>query len=197
MRSAIRTLLVTGLVAIALCTVGCRAQQDQQPAPDAPAGQPAFRAGINFVRVDVIVSDKSGANIADLKQSDFEITEDGKPQTVETFKFIKLDGGAAPGPDGPPRAIRTDADEESEAARDDVRLFAIFLDDYHVRRLANMSVRDPLTKFIESQLGPSDMIGLMYPLESVLNVRMTRNHAAIVQGIQRFVGRKYDYTPMN
>ncbi len=147
--------------------------------------------------MDVIVSDKNGANIADLKQSDFEITEDGKPQTVESFKFIKLDGGAAPGPDGPPRAIRTDADEESEAARDDVRLFAIFLDDYHVRRLASMSVRDPLTKFIETQLGPSDMVGLMYPLQSVLNIRMSRNHAAIVQGIQRFVGRKYDYTPMN
>ena len=94
-----------------------------------------FRAGINFVRVDVIVSDKSGANVADLKQSDFEVTEDGKPQTIESFKFIKLDGGAMPGPDGPPAPIRTDEDEEAEAARDDVRLFAIFLDDYHVRRV--------------------------------------------------------------
>ena len=161
------------------------------------AGQPAFRGGINFVRVDVIISDKNGNNIADLKESDFEVTEDGKPQTVESFKFIKLDGGTMPGPDGPPRQIRTDEDEEAEAARDDVRLFAVFLDDYHVRRLASMGVRDPLTKFIETQLGPSDMIGLMYPLQSVLNVRMTRNHAAIVQGIQKFMGRKYDYTPMN
>src|SRR5204862_2964915 len=82
-------------------------------------------------------------------------------------------------------------------ARDDVRPFAIFLDGDHVRRLASMGVRDTLTKFIETQIGPSDMIGLMYPLQSVLNLRMTRNHAAIVQGLQRFVGRKYDYTPMN
>jgi VWFA-related protein len=203
MRSTIRTLVCAGAVAVTLFTAGGRAQQQQPQQPPPPPSddkappQPVFRAGINFVRVDVIVSDKNGANIADLKQSDFEITEDGKPQTVETFKFIKLDGGAAPGPDGPPRAIRTDADEESEAARDDVRLFAIFLDDYHVRRLASMSVRDPITKFIETQLGPSDMVGLMYPLQSVLNIRMSRNHAAIVQGIQRFVGRKYDYTPMN
>jgi VWFA-related protein len=147
--------------------------------------------------VDVIVSDKNGANIADLKQSDFEITEDNKPQSIEAFKFIKLDGGRIPGPDGPPRAIRTDEDEEAEAAKDDVRLFAIFLDDYHVRRLASMGVRDPLTKFVETQLGPSDMIGLMYPLQSVLNLRMTRNHGAIIQGLQKFTGRKYDYTPMN
>src|SRR5438552_3270804 len=32
--------------------------QDPQPAP---GKQPTFRAGINFVRVDVIVSDKKGA----------------------------------------------------------------------------------------------------------------------------------------
>jgi VWFA-related protein len=195
MRSTIRTLALAGALAVALCTAGGRAQQQQTG--DDKAGQPAFRGGINFVRVDVIISDKNGNNIADLKESDFEVTEDGKPQTVESFKFIKLDGGTMPGPDGPPRQIRTDEDEEAEAARDDVRLFAVFLDDYHVRRLASMGVRDPLTKFIETQLGPSDMIGLMYPLQSVLNVRMTRNHAAIVQGIQKFMGRKYDYTPMN
>jgi VWFA-related protein len=195
MRSTIRTFAIAGALAVALCSAGGRAQQPQTG--DDKPGQPAFRAGINFVSVDVIISDKNGNNISDLKESDFEITEDGKPQTVESFKFIKLDGGTMPGPDGPPRQIRTDEDEEAEAARDDVRLFAVFLDDYHVRRLASMSVREPLTKFIETQLGPSDMIGLMYPLQSVLNVRMTRNHAAIVQGIQKFTGRKYDYTPMN
>ena len=195
MRSTIRTAAVAGIVAVTLSSAAGRAQQ-QQPAAEAPP-QPAFRAGINFVSVDVIVSDKNGANIADLKDSDFEITEDGKLQTVETFKFLKLDGGAIPGPDGPPRAIRTDEDEEFEAAKDDVRLFAIFLDDYHVRKIQSMAVRDPLSRFVERQLGPSDMIGLMYPLQSVLNVRMTRNHKAIIQGLQRFSGRKYDYTPMN
>jgi VWFA-related protein len=213
MRSRLRTLALTAGAVAALCTAGGRAQQSQpqtpsaapaqqpaqqQPAPDNGGGaQPVFRGGINFVSVDVIVSDKNGANIGDLKQSDFEITEDGKPQNVQTFKFIKLDGGAIPGPDGPPRQIRTDEDEEAEAAKDDVRLFAIFLDDYHVRKLSSMSVRDPLTKFVQTQLGPSDMIGLMYPLQSVLNIRMTRNHDAVVTALQRFTGRKYDYTPMN
>jgi len=173
--------------------------QDQQQTQPPPAGNqpPVFRSGINFVRVDVIVSDKSGANIADLKQTDFEVTEDGKPQSIESFKLIKLDGGASPSPDGPPRAIRTDFDEEQEAARDDVRLFGIFLDDYHVRRLASMSVRNPLTQFIGTQLGPSDMVGLMYPLQPISSVRMTRNHDAIIKAIGQFEGRKFDYTPKN
>jgi len=189
MRRAIRTTAWALALAVTVCTAGSHAQQ--QPS------QPVFRTGINFVRVDVIVSDKNGANVADLKQSDFEVTEDGKPQSIENFKFIKLDGGAVPSPDGPPRAIRTDSDEEQEAARDDVRLFAIFLDDYHVRKENSLRVRAPLEQFVQTQLGPSDMIGLMYPLESVLNVRMTRNQDQVVRGLDKFLGRKYDYRPEN
>src|SRR6185369_9763305 len=187
MRRATRTFAWLVVLAVLVCTAAGRAQQQQQPPQQQqqpqPPDQPVFRAGINFVRVDVIVSDKNGNNVADLKQSDFDVTEDGKPQSVETFKFIKLDGGTLPNPDGPPRAIRTDADEESEAARDDVRLFAIFLDDYHVRKENSIRVRTPLEQFVQTQLGPSDMMGLMYPLESVFNVRMTRNHEAVVKGL--------------
>ena len=73
----------------------------------------------------------------------------------------------------------------------------VFLDDYHVRQGSSMSVRTPLTKFIETQLGPSDMIGLMYPLQPLSSIRMTRNHEAVIGGIQQFEGRKYDYRPKN
>ncbi len=168
---------------------------DQQPPGD--AGQPTFRAGINFVRVDAIITDKNGKAIDDLQASDFEITEDGKPQQIESFKFVKLDGGVGGAVKEPPRPIRTDSDEEAEAAREDVRLFAIFLDDYHVRRGASMAARGQLAKFVETQLGPSDMIGVMYPLESTASVRMTRDHSAVVRGLQQFLGRKFEYEPKN
>ena len=169
----------------------------QQPPPADPAQPPVFRTGINFVRVDVIISDKAGNPIADLSQADFDVTEDGKPQKIETFKLVKLDGGRGDAIKDPPREIRTDYDEEMEAARDDVRLFAIFLDDYHVRKGASLASRNQLSRFIETQLGPSDMVGVMYPLESTASVRMTRNHSAVMRGLAQFEGRKYDYTPRN
>jgi len=169
-----------------------------QPPPDQPQQPPTFRTGINFVRVDVIVSDnKTGAQIADLKETDFDVTEDGKPQKIEAFRFIKLDGGVSEAIKEPPREIKTDADEEMEAAREDVRLFAIFLDDYPVRRGTSLAVRNQLTQFVENNIGPSDMIGLMYPLEPTSAVRMTRNHSAVVRGLAQFTGRKYEYEPKN
>lgn len=178
------------------------APQGQPPAttpapPTGPNGQPVFRTGINFVRVDVIVSDKNGNPVGDLKPEDFEVVEQGKAQSIETFKLVSLDGGLMSATKEPPREIRTDDDEASEAARDDVRLFAFFLDDYHVRLENSMQAREQLARFVQTQLGPTDMIGVMYPLEATASVRMTRNHDAVMRGLQQFKGRKYDYAPRN
>src|SRR3989442_12381596 len=80
----------------------------QQPPPPPTPQPPIFRTGINFVRVDVIVSDKQGNAVADLEPGDFDVTEDNKPQKIDTFKLIKLDGGGMAAADGPPKPIRSD-----------------------------------------------------------------------------------------
>jgi VWFA-related protein len=205
------------LCLVALATVG-RAQQGQpapaqpaqpqQPAAQTPAGQPAppvipgqdaqpvFRGGINFVRVDVIATDGKQQPVLDLKQDEFEVLEDNQPQTVEQFRLIKVDGNPKVG-DPPPRVIRNRDDEETEAARDDVRVFAILLDDYHVRRANSVSVREPLTKFIQTQLRPNDMVAVMYPLTPITDLSFTRDHEKIIGAINAFEGRKYDYRPRN
>ena len=88
--------------------------QQQPPPPPQPAQQqtpppanqpPIFRTGINFVRVDVIVSDRQGNSVSDLQPGDFDITEDNKAQKIDTFKLIKLDGGVMAAADGPPLSL--------------------------------------------------------------------------------------------
>ena len=166
-------------------------QQQPERSQQAP-----IRSGINFVRVDVIVSDGKGNPVLDLQATDFTVTEDNKPQKVEQFSVVKIDN-VAQAEDRPPSAIRSDFDEEREAARPDVRLFVILLDDYHVRRGNSMSVRKPLIDFIQNQLGPADMLALMYPLTPVADIRFSRNRDAAIGAIERFDGRKFDYTPRN
>src|SRR6266566_131031 len=109
-----RTFLAAGAaLMLALGTRGTAREGGQQP-PAKPASQPPiFRGGINYVRVDVIISDKSGNPVADLQASDFDVSEDGKPQKIDTFKLIKLDGGTAESIKQPPKEIRNDYDEES------------------------------------------------------------------------------------
>ncbi len=173
---------------------GQQQQPQQQPPP-----QPTFKTGINYVRVDAIVSDKQGNPVKDLKAEDFAVTEDGKPQKIDSFKFINIGNMTQQqlAQAEPPREIRNEVDEEAEAAREDVRIFAIFLDDYHVRLGNSMAVRGPLEKFLQTQLGPNDLIAVMYPLQSVLDVQLTRDHDAVARAVEQFQGRKYDYRPRN
>ncbi len=100
--------------------------------------------------------------------------------------------------DGPvEREIRSVSEEQREAQRPDVRLFLILLDDYHVRRGNDMSVRKPLIDFIENQLAPADMVAIMYPLTPITGLTFTRNRRSLVSAIENFQGRRFDYTPRN
>ena len=54
------------------------------------AQQPVFRAGTDYVRVDVVVTDKNDRPITDLKKEDFEIVEHDRAQTIEDFEFVSV-----------------------------------------------------------------------------------------------------------
>jgi VWFA-related protein len=197
-------LLASGVMVLGLCAV-TPAQQPPPPAqpppaqtPQPPAGQrpPVIRSGINFVSVDVIVTDKkTGDVVLDMKQDDFDVREDRKPQKVETFDVVKIDPLAFEG--RTPKAILSTYDEESEARQPDVRLFVLLLDDYHVRRGNDLAVRKPLIDFVQNQLAPQDMVAVMYPLTPVSALTFTRSRESLIAAINHFEGRKGLYEPRN
>ena len=52
--------------------------------------QPAFRAGVSGVAVDVSVRDRSRRPIMNLQASDFEVLDNGVPQSVDSVSYGKL-----------------------------------------------------------------------------------------------------------
>jgi Ca-activated chloride channel family protein len=50
-----------------------------------PAAQQVFRAGVDLTTFGVTVTDRKGALVTDLGKDEFEILEDGKPQTIQHF----------------------------------------------------------------------------------------------------------------
>jgi VWFA-related protein len=188
-------------LAVAVCAYpAARGQSAQQPPPpDAPPPQqrPVFRVGIDSISVDVVVTDKQGRPVTDLTPEDFDIREDGKPQQVDTFKLIRAGEGAI----GPTRAsgranILSIQQQQAETARDENRLFAIFLDDYHTRRINSLRVRKQLAEFVRT-LQPHDLVALVYPLLPMAAITFSRDHDGTALALLNFEGRKYDYTPRN
>ncbi|MBY0493092.1 MAG: VWA domain-containing protein [Cyanobacteria bacterium] len=177
-------------VLITLLIAGAVVSASQQP------GQPIFRAGTDLVRVDVTVTQRGDEAVADLKMEDFEITEDDVPQTVETLKFIKVDGTRTSNLDEP-LEIRSKDHALLEAAREDVRLFAIFLDDYHISKRPDITLplRDALTRFI-NQLGPNDLVALMDPLTTLYDLKYTRSKPDLLARVRNFEGRYGETFPV-
>jgi VWFA-related protein len=177
------------LVLVLLLSAGVLAQE---PKP----AQPIFKAGTDLVRVDVTVTHNGDEAVTDLKMEDFEITEDDAPQTVETLKFVQVDGTRTANLDEP-LEIRSKEHAILEAAREDVRLFGIFLDDYHISKRPEITLplREVLTKFI-NQLGPNDLVALMDPLTTLYDLKYTRSKPDLLNRIRTFEGRYGETFPV-
>ena len=88
-----RSVRVAAVVfAVALCLVPHPAAQEP-PGTQGEGQPPTFRGGIDSISVDVIVTDEQGQPVTDLTAEDFEIREEGKAQSVQTFRFVQLDDG--------------------------------------------------------------------------------------------------------
>ena len=171
----------------------CRASRagPQPPSPPPPpsaggaaagpsrAEQPIFRAGINFVRVDVIVTDRQGNPVTDLKQTISRSTR------TASRRQPRRSGSSRSTPrrrrSTRSARIRTRNDEETAAADENARIFVFFLDDYHVRReqqhggaqAARRLHRQPARRRAISS-------AVMYPLTPLDAVVLTRNHQGVI-----------------
>lgn len=176
----------------------------QQPPVPPPGGQqpavqqqpPVFRAGVKLVRVDLTVTGRDDQPLAGLQAGDFEVTEDGVPQKVEQVQFVRLDGQQAAGDDSSLQ-IRSQSHAEAEAAREDVRVFAIFLDDYHIDKAPDVTLplRRGLTDFIR-KLWPTDLVAVMEPLTTLSSLRFTRDQQELFKAVQMFEGRQGELFPV-
>jgi len=188
--------LVTTVCSLAAGAVLVTAQATTAPPAGAGQGQqaPTFRSRIDSISVDVSVTDKDGRPVTDLKADDFEIREANKAQTIDTFRLIQADptdvGAIAD------RQILSLADHERETADPENRLIVIFLDDYHVRKGNAMVVREQLARWV-GQLGPRDLVAVLYPLTTTSALTFSRNHEGTATAMMHFEGRKYDYNPKN
>jgi len=179
-------------VAILVCVAGLSPLATQTPQPQSP---PAFHAEANLVRVDVAAVDRLGEPMTTLTTEDFAVEEDGAAQTIQSFKLVLVDGQPPPG-DDLSLAIRSVEHAAAEAARDEVRVFVIFWDEYHISPGAEADRgRKALTTLVSTAFGPVDLVAVMDPLLPLDALRFTRDRQELTAKIARLEGRSGVYTP--
>jgi VWFA-related protein len=149
----------------------------QNPPADQSA-QPTFRTEANYVRVDVFPT-ANGTPVADLRQDEFQVLEDGVPQKIEQFEHVVIRGSL---PQETRREPSTVAESRTMVQESRARVFVLFLDTLHVEQAASRTIRQPLVEMIDRLIGPDDLIGVMTPHMSPSDVTFARK-TTILEGM--------------
>jgi len=84
---------LAGVFVFVALTAVVAAQSQQTPAPAQPAAAsqtPTFKAQVEYVEVDALVTDAQGNFVRNLAKEDFQVFEDGKRQTISTFSLVDI-----------------------------------------------------------------------------------------------------------
>jgi VWFA-related protein len=161
-----------------LLSASLLAAQDPAPA-QAP---PVIKMTTRQVQVSVVVRDKKGQPVADLKLEDFELLDKGQPQQIRYFRAEKNEEAPASA-DLPPgvvsnRVVSTGGGHQSSLPN---ALTIILLDGLNTRYSDRSLAREGLVKFL-SALKPGDHVAV-YTLTNQL--RVLHNFASDISELQQ------------
>jgi len=179
-----RVLLTFSLAVVFALTLSARQSAPQAPAETPP---PTFRAEVNYVEVDAVVTDGQGNAVTDLTLDDFEVREDGRPQKVTAFTTVNLPIERAVRPLFADAPIEPDVQANTSA---EGRIYTIVLDDLHTSFANTPRVRRALRAFIEERFGLNDLAAVVYTSgRTTAGQEFTNNTRLLLAAIDRFSGR--------
>ena len=149
--------------------------------PAAPQAPPRFRSSVDLVLVDVIVRDRNGAPVRDLKADDFELFEDGVRQQILSFAREEIDVDApqpvptastltalaaqprtatasAPAPAAP--AAETPAHPLTSEEVAGHRLLVLVFDTSSMQPEDVQSAIDSAAKWVDTDMSPADLVAV-------------------------------------
>jgi VWFA-related protein len=157
------------------------------------------RVETQIVQLDLVVTDKQGKLVSDLRREDFEIFEDGKRQSLAFFSIGTIARPAAwlrvePKSAGKSSEPKTPATEISAG-----RYIVLAVDDLHLAAGNLMQAKQSLLKFIDQQLAGQDQVALITTSGTLgLFQQFTTDRAALQRAISRLsvqertVNRNFD-----
>lgn len=170
---------MAGLCAAVMAAAAVAANQ---PAPSDTQPRPTFRTEANYIRVDAFVT-RDGVPVTDLTSADFELLEDGTPQTINAFEYVRIR------PAGPQVARvepRSQQEAQQMAAEGRARVFVLFLDIDQVPVEGSHRVRTEVNRLIDRIVGPDDFIGMITSRHSPSDLILARKTALLQEQLEKY-----------
>jgi VWFA-related protein len=176
-----RIRLACSISAVTASAVVLLAAQQQFPTTPTPQ-HPVFRAGATLVAVDAYPT-RDGRVVEGLAPADFHVTEDGKPQSVEFFEFLKFDTH----PLGEDRRDPQTAEEGERLVADPHhRAFVAYFDVYHLTAAGARNMRQPVVEFLERTIGSTDYFAALNPDTPISSLTFGQRLETLSREVDRY-----------
>jgi VWFA-related protein len=160
---------------------------NQTPPPAQPQG-PTFQVRVDYVEVDVVVTDKQGNVVRDLKKEDFQVLEDGKAQNITVFSPVDIPMERADRPLFQQDPIEPDVQNNE---RIDGRVYVMVIDDLHTSFGRTPRVKAAAKQFIERRLAANDLMAIVHTAgPSEANQEFTSSKRLLLAAVDKTSGRK-------
>jgi VWFA-related protein len=150
-RARATTALALAALAAARALPGQAEQAAQQP--------PSFAREVELVRVDVVVTDKSGQPVTGLTRDDFVLLDEGTPQKIETFEAVHQ---PVPAVETTPRPRpRLATNDTPPAGTDNSRTVVVVFDDLNLTQESAPRAKAAVAMLIDRGVRPGDRVTLV------------------------------------
>lgn len=165
--------------------------------PTAAQQTPTFRTAANVIAVEASVYDKNGQPVTDLTAADFQIFEDGQPQSVQTIYLVSSDpnfvkagstgssssaGSPGSGATGAIGAIGAEVRRELRS-----RVLVFVFDQSHLSADGFKRSRAAVESFLKDGAASADLVGIVSG-GTMLNNKIDTDKAALLKAMDTMKG---------
>ena len=143
-------------VALLVALASLRIEAKDSKTKETPVSPGIQRERVNLVLIDVVVTDKKGRRVDDLRPEEFSLKVDGKPYPIESVE-LQFTAAPAPGPAAPGKP-QTEAGAESLPKLLSNRRFVFLLDGLNSERGLAAAPIDAVRKFLQKGLPAGDEV---------------------------------------
>jgi VWFA-related protein len=165
--------------------------QGGSPTPQTVPQTPTFSVNVEYVEVDAVVTDKDDQFVRGLTKDDFQIFEDGKPQTISTFSLVDIPIEHLQRPLYAAAPVEPDVRTNEQPFEG--RIYVMLIDDLHTYFGRTARVKASAREFIQQHLGSNDLMAVVHTSgPSDASQEFTSNKRLLLAAVDRTIGGKLD-----